>query len=67
MCQIIYTEEILPGLDELLEVHFEFLDSLIDNGFFNKPIIARTQILVHRWGPSRMRILVLFHRRDRLI
>ena len=22
----------------------------IDNGFFNRPIMARTQILVHRWG-----------------
>ena len=24
----------------------------MDNGFFNRPIIAHTQILVHRWGPS---------------
>ena len=28
-------------------------DSQIDNGFFNWPIIARTQILVNRWGPEQ--------------
>ena len=26
-------------------------DWLIDNGFLNRAIIARAQILVHRWGP----------------
>ena len=26
-------------------------DWLIDNGFLNRPIIERAQILVHRWGP----------------
>ena len=34
----------------------------IDSVFFNRPIIAHTQILVHRWRPQT-RILVLFHRR----
>ena len=34
---------------------------LVNNGIFNKPIIAHTQILVHRWGP-RTRVLALFHR-----
>ena len=43
----------LPGLDELPEVHFEFL---------NRQIIAHTQVLVHRWGPRRIRIPALFHR-----
>ena len=62
MCQIIKTEQILSGLDELPEVHFEFLNRQIDNGFFNRPIIAHTQILVHRWGPRRIRIPALFHR-----
>ena len=37
-------------------------DWKIDNGFFNRSIMARTQILVHRWGP-RTRILALFRRR----
>ena len=55
-------EQILPGLDELPEVYFEFLNRQIDNGFFNRPIIAYTQILVHRWGPRRIRIPALFHR-----
>jgi len=36
-------------------------DWLIDNGIFNRPIMARTEILVHRWGP-RSRILALFRR-----
>ena len=34
----------------------------IDSVFFNRPIIAHTQILVHRWRP-RTRISVLFHKR----
>ena len=34
----------------------------INSVFFNKPIIAHTQILVHRWRP-RTRISVLFHKR----
>ena len=47
-----------PGLDELPAVHFEFLNTIgqIDNGFFNRPIIAHAQILVHSWGPRRIRI-----------
>ena len=48
--------------DELLEVHFEFLNRQIDNGFFNRPIIAHSQILVHSWGPRRIRIPVQFQR-----
>ena len=34
----------------------------IDNGSFNRPIMARTQILIHRWGP-RTSISALFRRR----
>ena len=44
------------GLNELLEVRFEFPFILIGKltmVFFNKPIMARTQILVHRWGPEQ--------------
>ena len=38
-------------------------DWQIDTGYFNMPIImARTQILIHRWGP-RTRTLALFRRR----
>ena len=37
-------------------------DWQIDNGFLNRPIMARTHILVHRWGP-RTRISALFRRR----
>ena len=33
----------------------------IKHDFFKRPIMARTQILVHRWGP-RLRILALFRR-----
>ena len=40
---------------------FFHADWQIDNDFFNRPITAHTQILVHRWGP-RTRILVLFCR-----
>ena len=39
MCKIIYTEQILPGLNELPEMHFEFLNRQIDNGFFNTKIV----------------------------
>ena len=53
ICQIIENEQILSGLDELPEVHFEFL---------NRQIIAHTQVLVHRWGPRRIGIPALFHR-----
>ena len=50
------------GLDKLMEVRFEFPFILFDsNGFFNKPVMVRAQILVHRWGP-RTRILALFCR-----
>ena len=45
--------DILSGLDEVPEVHFEFL---------NRQIIAHPQVLVHRWGPRRIGILALFHR-----
>ena len=38
---------------------FPFDDWQIDNGFFNRPTIAGTPILVHRWGP-RIRISALF-------
>ena len=37
-------------------------DRQVDNGIFNSPILARTQILLRRWRP-RTKILVLFHRR----
>ena len=37
-------------------------DWQINNDVFNRPVMARTQILVHRWGP-RTRILALFRRR----
>ena len=36
------------------EGRFEFpfiLGLQNNNGFFNRPVMARTQILVHRWGP----------------
>ena len=52
------------GLNELPEVRFEFPFILIGKStmaFFNRPIMARTQILVHRWG-SRTRISALFRR-----
>ena len=55
----------LNGLNELPEVRFEFLfifDWQIDYGFFTGPIMARTQILVYRWG-TRARISALFRRR----
>ena len=38
------------------------LDQQIDDGIYNRPIIARTRILVQRWKP-RTRISVLFRRR----
>ena len=37
-------------------------DGQINDGFFNKPIVARTQILVHSWGP-RTKISALFRTR----
>ena len=33
----------------------------IDNGFFNRPTMVPTQILVHRWGP-KAKISALFRR-----
>ena len=39
-----------------------YSDWQIDNGFVNRPIMARTQILVHRWGP-RTKTSALFRRR----
>ena len=53
------------GLNELPEVHFQFPFNLIGKStmaFFNRPIMARAQILVHGWEP-RTRILALFRRR----
>ena len=38
---------------------FFHTDCPIDNGFFNRPVLIRTQILVHRWEPST-RISALF-------
>ena len=35
----------------------------MDNGIFNSPVLARTQILVHTRGGGRTRILPLFCRR----
>ena len=40
-------------LNELPEVRFEFSFKLIGKGFFNRPIMARTQILVQRLGPEQ--------------
>ena len=40
-------------------------DWQIHSGIFNRPIMACTQILVHRWGPTT-RISVLFRRRAQL-
>ena len=37
-------------------------DWQINNYIFNRPVMARSQIQVHRWGP-RTRILALFRRR----
>ena len=37
-------------------------DWQIDNDFFNRPIMARIQIPVHKWRP-RTRISALFRRR----
>ena len=38
----------------------------IDNGMLNRPITARTQIQVNRWGP-RTRISALLHRPTKII
>ena len=48
---------------KLWEVRFKFLTTCLENqnDFSNRPIMARTQILVHRWGP-RLRISALFRR-----
>ena len=51
-------------LNKLPEMRCEFPFNLIGKltmGFFNRPIIAYTQFLVHRWEP-RARVSVLFHR-----
>ena len=42
-----------PSTD-LTDYHFEFPFNLIGKGqwLFNRPIIAHTQIQVHRWGPE---------------
>ena len=51
------------GLNELSETRFEFPFILTGQrtmyGFFNRQIIAHTQILVHRWWP-RTRISAPF-------
>ena len=44
------------GLNKLPERRFQVFfhpDWCIDNGLFNRPIMARTQILVHGWGPKQ--------------
>ena len=44
------------GLNALLEMRSEFLFILIgkkNNGFFNRPIMECTQILVHGWGAEQ--------------
>ena len=54
------------GLNELPEVRFEFPFILIGKStmvFFNGPIMARTQIRIHRWG-RRTRILARFSQTD---
>ena len=43
------------GFSKLSEMHFQFPFILIGRStmaFFNMPIMALTQILVHRWGPT---------------
>ena len=50
----------------ITEVRFEFPLILIAKStmaFFNRPIMARTQIRVHRWG-RRTRILARFSQTD---
>ena len=53
----------LNGLNKLLEMHFKFPFNLIniDNGTFNRAIMVRSQILVHRREP-RTWISALFYR-----
>ena len=49
--------QIPNGRNELPEIRFEFHFNLIGKStmaFFNRPIMARTQILVHRWGAQNM-------------
>ena len=51
---------VLKGLDELLEMRFEFplqLDWQIDNTTYNRPTMARIQILVHRWVQTKDSVL----------
>ena len=46
----------LSGLNELPEGPFWVSfhpEWRIDNGLFNRPIMVRTQILVHGWGPKQ--------------
>ena len=53
------------GLDELPEGRLVFPFNLIGNStiaFFNRPIMALSQILVHKWSP-RTSISALLHRR----
>ena len=50
--------EAVPRLNDP-EMRFGFPFILIDKSTFNRPIMARTQILVHRWG-RRATILHLF-------
>ena len=50
------------GLNKLTEMDFKISfhsDWQINNSFFNRPIMERNQILVHRWGP-RTRIWYCF-------
>ena len=66
-CQVAPISLFLDRMDQRITGN-AFWNSLhsdwqIDTGYFNMPIImARTQILVHRWGP-RTRTLALFRRR----
>ena len=54
------------GCNKLPEMRFKFPFNLIGKStmaLFNRPIMASTPLLVHRWGP-RTRISALFHRRS---
>ena len=53
-------------LNKLPEARFDFPFNLIGKytaAFFNRPIMMRIQILIHRWGP-RTKISALFRRRS---
>ena len=54
-------ERTRPITESAFRISFQS-DWQIDNDFFNRPIMARTQIPVHKWRP-RTRISALFRRR----